>query len=100
MSFDFGVVPGSTTPQYIRFGSRRQHSVITITAMDLKLPAQLKQFVEREVKNGRFDNATGAINEALRLLEQRDRVAAGFGAQYAVLGSVEGSDIMTLAFIV
>lgn len=68
--------------------------------MKLKLPSSLNEFIEREVKAGRFKNATGAISEALRLLEQRGRVSAELGLQYSVLGSLGDSDIMALAFIV
>jgi putative addiction module CopG family antidote len=68
--------------------------------MQVKLPSQLKQFIEREIKAGRFANTSDAICEGLRLLEQRDRVAASLRPGFAVLGAVGDPDIMALAFIV
>src|SRR6266487_2034347 len=61
---------------------------------------ELKQFIERQIKAGRFENASDAICDGLRLLEQRDHVAASLSPDFAVLRSMDGSDIMTVAFIV
>jgi putative addiction module CopG family antidote len=44
--------------------------------VDVTLPFKLKQFVEREIKAGRFKNSSDAISEGLRLLKQRDDLAA------------------------
>jgi putative addiction module CopG family antidote len=68
--------------------------------MNVALTPQLKQFIEREIKAGRFENASDAICDGLRLLEQRDAVAASLRPDFAVLGSMDGSDIMAMAFIV
>src|SRR5438105_15955531 len=68
--------------------------------MNLILPPRLRQFVEHEIKAGRFENTTDAICDGLRLLEKRDAVAMSFRPDFAVLGSIGGSDIMAVAFIV
>ncbi len=68
--------------------------------MNVTLTPQLKQFIERQIKAGRFENASDAICDGLRLLEQRDHVAASLSPDFAVLRSMDGSDIMTVAFIV
>jgi putative addiction module CopG family antidote len=68
--------------------------------MNVTLTPQLKQFVERQIKAGRFENASDAICDGVRLLEQRDHVAASLSPDFAGLGSMDGSDIMAMAFIV
>src|SRR6266478_2375869 len=68
--------------------------------MNLTLPPRLKQFVAREIKAGRFENTSDAICDGLRLLEKRDAVAMSFRSDFAVLGSIGGSDIVVLVFIV
>ncbi|MGA7275455.1 MAG: type II toxin-antitoxin system ParD family antitoxin [Candidatus Udaeobacter sp.] len=68
--------------------------------MNVTLPPRLKQFVEREIKAGRFENTSNAICDGLRLLEQRDAVAMSLRPDIAVLGSIGGFDVMALAFIV
>jgi len=68
--------------------------------MNVTLTPQLKQFIEREIKAGRFENASDAICDGLRLLEQRDAVATSLGPDFAVLGSMDGSDITALVCIV
>jgi putative addiction module CopG family antidote len=68
--------------------------------MNVTLPSRLKQFVEREIKAGRFQNTNQAICDGLQLLEQRDHVAASLGSRFAVLGSLGDADITTLVFIV
>jgi Bacterial antitoxin of ParD toxin-antitoxin type II system and RHH len=52
---------------------------IKMTAMNVILSPRRKQFVQREVKTGRFENATDSISAGLRLLEQRDRLAGSLG---------------------
>ena len=68
--------------------------------MNVTLTPQLKQFIEREIKAGRFENASDAICDGLRLLEQRDAVATSLRPDFAVLGSMDGSDITALVCIV
>jgi putative addiction module CopG family antidote len=68
--------------------------------MNVTLTTQLQEFIKRQMKAGRFENASDAVCEALRLLEQRDRVAAGVRSHFSNLGSLGDSDIMALAFIV
>lgn len=68
--------------------------------MNVTLTPQLKQFVERQIKAGRFENTSDAICDALRLLEQRDHVAASLTSNFAVLGAMGGDDIMAMVFIV
>jgi len=68
--------------------------------MNLILPPRLRQFVEHEIKAGRFENTTDAICDGLRLLEKRDAVAMSFRPDFAVLGSIGGSDIVVLVVIV
>jgi antitoxin ParD1/3/4 len=40
--------------------------------MNVELTPELKQLIEEKVKSGRYDSATEVVQEALRLLEQRD----------------------------
>ena len=68
--------------------------------MNVTLPAQLRQFVDREIKKGRFENASDAVADGLRLLEMRDQVAASPAMHWAILGSMGGGDIMAMAFLV
>ena len=68
--------------------------------MNVSLSPQLKQFVDRQVKAGRFENANDAISDALRLLEKRDKVVANLRASYVGLGNMAEQDIMALVFTV
>ena len=68
--------------------------------MNVTLPPQLRKFVEREIKKGRFENASDAVADGVRLLEMRDQVAASPGVNWAVLGSMNGGDIEAMAFLV
>lgn len=68
--------------------------------MNVTLTRELKQFIEREIKAGRFESTSDAICNGLRLLKQRAAVAANITPEFAVLGSIDGSDIMALVFIV
>ncbi|MCC7382254.1 MAG: type II toxin-antitoxin system ParD family antitoxin [Deltaproteobacteria bacterium] len=42
--------------------------------MNVSLTAQLEQFVSKKVASGRYTSASEVIREALRLLEERDKV--------------------------
>lgn len=44
--------------------------------MNLSLPAELEQLVREQVASGRYDSPAQVIEEALRLLEERDQVRA------------------------
>jgi Arc/MetJ-type ribon-helix-helix transcriptional regulator len=68
--------------------------------MNVTLPPQLRQFIAREIKKGRFENESDVMADGLRLLEKRDQIAAGVSSDFGVLGSLAGADIMALAFIV
>lgn len=68
--------------------------------MKVKLTPQLKQFIEAQIKIGRFENASGAICDGIRLLEQRGHVVANLQSSFAPLGSMGDGDIMAMAFIV
>ena len=57
-------------------------------AMEVALTAQLTKFVDDKVKEGRYENASEVVREALRRFELRDKAAA--------LGAVDG-DIEALA---
>jgi putative addiction module CopG family antidote len=73
---------------------------LTLQQMNVTLPPRLKQFVEREIKAGRFENTSSAICDGLRLLEQRDAVAMSLRPDVTVLGSIGGFEVMALAVIV
>lgn len=61
--------------------------------MNVSLTPQLKRFVEHKVKNGQYENTDDVVRDALRLLEDRDRLVA-------TLPSLTGLDIEALAYIV
>jgi antitoxin ParD1/3/4 len=42
--------------------------------MNVSLTPELEQFVQEKVKSGRYLSASEVVREALRLLEDRDRV--------------------------
>lgn len=44
--------------------------------MNVSLTRELEQLVDRKVKSGRYQTASEVIREALRLLEERDQLAA------------------------
>ncbi len=43
-------------------------------AMNVSLTPELEQFVQEKVKSGRYLSASEVVREALRLLEDRDRI--------------------------
>ena len=61
--------------------------------MNITLTPKLKTLVEQKVKSGSYKNADDVIGDALRLMEEKERV-------FGTLGSFDGSDIETMAFIV
>jgi putative addiction module CopG family antidote len=61
--------------------------------MNVTLTPKFKRLVEQKVKNGSYKNADDVIGDALRLMEEKDRV-------FDTLGSINGSDIEEVAFIV
>jgi putative addiction module CopG family antidote len=66
--------------------------------MDISVTRHASQFVARQVRAGRYANSSAAVNDALRLLEQRDELAQA--GPLAILGSMDNADSMALAFIV
>lgn len=42
--------------------------------MNVSLTPELEQFVQAKVKSGRYLSASEVVREALRLLEERDRI--------------------------
>jgi antitoxin ParD1/3/4 len=45
-----------------------------VTPMNVSLTPELEKFVQSKVKSGRYLSASEVIREALRLLEERDRL--------------------------
>jgi antitoxin ParD1/3/4 len=43
-------------------------------AMNISLPAELEEVVDSRVRTGRYGSASEVVREALRLLEERDRL--------------------------
>ncbi|MEO8438963.1 MAG: type II toxin-antitoxin system ParD family antitoxin [Spartobacteria bacterium] len=64
--------------------------------MKIKLTPQLEQFIERQIAAGRFENASDAICDGIRLLQQRDQVTSSLGFP----GAIGDSDIEAPAFLV
>ena len=50
--------------------------MLSFKTMNVSLTPELEKLVERKVKTGRYQTASEVIREALRALEERDRVAA------------------------
>ncbi len=42
--------------------------------MNISLPAELEEVVDSRVRTGRYGSASEVVREALRLLEERDRL--------------------------
>jgi Arc/MetJ-type ribon-helix-helix transcriptional regulator len=61
--------------------------------MDISITARQKRLIERKVKNGDYRNAAAVIEDALNLLDEKDKAIKD-------LGPLENSDIEALAFIV
>jgi putative addiction module CopG family antidote len=70
---------------------------IKVARVNVTLPIRLKRFVEREVKAGRFKNVSDATCEGLRLLEQRNELAA---SQSLLSLDFAGGDIIALVQLV
>jgi len=69
--------------------------------MKVKLPRQLKQFLQAQIDGGRFENFSDAFADCARLLEKVDGVRASLQkSNYAVLGDVNDEDIEAMAFLV
>lgn len=58
--------------------------------MNVTLTPQLQTYIEQQVRDGRFADADAAINDAVRLLEQKSRMAVQVEAanSFAVLGGL------------
>jgi antitoxin ParD1/3/4 len=61
--------------------------------MNITLSPKSKRLIEEKVKSGSHKNAADVIGDALRLLEEKEKV-------FNTLGSFNGSDIEAMAFIV
>jgi Arc/MetJ-type ribon-helix-helix transcriptional regulator len=61
--------------------------------MNVTLTPKSKRLVEQKVKSGSYKNADDVVGDALRLMEEKDRVSD-------ILGSFDGSDIEEMAIIV
>jgi Arc/MetJ-type ribon-helix-helix transcriptional regulator len=72
--------------------------------MNVTLSPKLKRLVEQKVKSGSYKNADDVIGDALRLMEQKDRVFETWGTvtgTYSkILGEAAGMDIEAMVFIV
>jgi putative addiction module CopG family antidote len=67
--------------------------------MDINLPTDLAEFVDKQVKDGRYQQASDVVSAALRQFQ----LAAGTGSSGAAalaLGLPQGADIEALAFTV
>jgi len=52
--------------------------------MDVSLPPELEKFVSAEVASGRYRSASEVVQEALRLLEERDEARTHQLAEFNV----------------
>ena len=68
--------------------------------MNVTLTTQLNQFIKRQIKAGHFENASEAICDGLRLLELREDMAGRLKPDFAFNGTMVGSDIEAMVFIV
>jgi Arc/MetJ-type ribon-helix-helix transcriptional regulator len=72
--------------------------------MNIILTPKLKRLVEQKVKSGSYKNADDVIRDALRLLEEKDRVVETWGpvtgTNLNIMGDAAGADIEALVFIV
>ena len=64
--------------------------------MNVSLPAQLAEFVNKKVKAGLYEDASDVVREALRQFAQRDRAANGS----PTLSNFNGEDISAMVFLV
>jgi antitoxin ParD1/3/4 len=49
---------------------------MTVMTMNINLTPQLEELVRQKVSSGRYNSASEVIREALRLMEQQDRLRA------------------------
>jgi antitoxin ParD1/3/4 len=67
-------------PSFLFWGAVRCRGITNIAilcyrkyqSMNVSLTPQLERFVERKVREGRYQTASGVVREALRLLVDRD----------------------------
>jgi putative addiction module CopG family antidote len=70
--------------------------------MNVSLPPELMEFVNKKVKAGLYENASDVVRDALRQFEKRDR-AADAGVTLGKLSSISdlyGADIEAMASVV
>jgi Arc/MetJ-type ribon-helix-helix transcriptional regulator len=70
-----------------------------VTRVDVRLPFELKQFVDDEIKAGRFKNITDAVSEGIRLLRQRADLAGTVTSAWMPI-ALGGQDIEALIVLV
>jgi putative addiction module CopG family antidote len=68
--------------------------------MNVTLTTDLQQLIRRQIKAGRFENASAAVRESLRLLDQRDDLAGRLKSGFTFDASTAGGDIEAMVFIV
>jgi Arc/MetJ-type ribon-helix-helix transcriptional regulator len=69
--------------------------------MDVVLPADLAEFVNRKVNEGLFSQASDVVSEALRQFRERDFTSSLGGiskAPWSVLGLSQGEDVGSPTF--
>jgi putative addiction module CopG family antidote len=67
--------------------------------MNVILPADLAEFVDKQVKDGRYQQASDVVSAALRQFQLQGGTGSS-GAAALAMGLPEGADIEALAFIV
>ena len=70
-----------------------------VARVNINLPSELREFVEGEIKAGRFKNTNEAICGGIRLLKQREDLAAKLRSSN-MTDAASGQDIEAIVFIV
>jgi putative addiction module CopG family antidote len=67
--------------------------------MNVTLPADLAEYIDKEVKSGRYQKASDVVSAALRQFQLRDRARSSVTAG-SILGLSPGGDIDSVVFVV
>ncbi len=67
--------------------------------MNLTLPADLAEFIDKQVKDGRYQQASDVVSTALRQFQLRERARSSV-ASAPILGLSQGEDIDSLVLVV